>query len=350
VFDLEGKYLRTFTAKDEKLVWTPLAFAFDPDGSLRVTDVAESDKHRVHFFSAEGSRTATIGRTEQVNTLEQSPGAFLFPDGVAVAPNHTVYISDGDNRRVQVFAADGTFKSFVNTSGVPRGLAVDQKQRLYVVDALAHTIDVYDLAGRQIVAFGSHGFGPGQFNYPNDVAVDKNGRIYVSDRDNDQIQVWGWPVAEPPAVRLPQKPADLAWCLTPLLLLPLLLLRRRTRFIVTPEFVEALAASGDLTAVVSSKRLRFVAPLTDEALYAGRSFGDVPASEIVMFEEHSEPDVRAMIDKLHVGEREAILLSMAQRAKALGTEDLQLRWLSTVAEVRPVDAAEFRETYLRQAR
>ena len=90
----------------------------------------------------------------------------------------------------------GEFQSFIDTSGVPRGIAIDAEERLYVADALAHTIDVYDLKGRSLTQFGSRGFGPGQFNYPNDIALDKGGRIYITDRENNQVQVWGWPVAQ----------------------------------------------------------------------------------------------------------------------------------------------------------
>jgi hypothetical protein len=37
---------------------------------------------------------------------------------------------------------------------------------------------------------------------------------------------------------------------------------------------------------------------------------------------------------------------MTWRAKALGTEDRELRWLAVLAEVRAVDVDEFRTMYL----
>ena len=80
IFDLEGKYLRKFTPKNENLTWTPLAFSFDGSGAMRVTDVGNTDLHRLVYFSSDGSRTATVGQTGQVKSLFESPGSFLFID------------------------------------------------------------------------------------------------------------------------------------------------------------------------------------------------------------------------------------------------------------------------------
>ena len=40
--------------------------------------------------------------------------------------------------------------------------------------------------------FGSQGIGDGQFEYPNGVAVDSRDRVYVTDRENNRVQVWGY--------------------------------------------------------------------------------------------------------------------------------------------------------------
>ena len=103
------------------------------------------------------SRTAAersrLGKTKQVDQAQAARAAFYFPNGVAVAKDGRVFVADGDNRRIQVFDDKGEFKQFIDTSGVPRGLAIDAKHRLYVVDALAHTVDLYSLDGEQLVQF-----------------------------------------------------------------------------------------------------------------------------------------------------------------------------------------------------
>jgi len=207
-------------------------------------------------------------------------------------------------------------------------------------------VEIYGLDGKTITQFGSRGFGPGQFNYPNDIALDSRGRIYVTDRENNQVQVWGWPVAALPSIPVPSKPWYWLACLLPFLLLPFLLLRRKVRIIVTPDFIEGLAEVDEIAAIAGKSRLRFIAPEEDRPLYVDRVIEGITLTDLIAFEEHSESDVRSLIQKLQVDERQAVLISMTWRAKALGTQDRDLRWLAVLAEVRAVNVAEFRTMFL----
>jgi sugar lactone lactonase YvrE len=348
IFDLEGKFKRVYTPKNEKLIWTPLALAFGADGKLAVTEVGMTDRHRLMVFSADASRTVTVGRTAQVKSLEEAPGAFLFPDGVAISRDGRIFVSDGDNRRIQVFKPTGEFDYFIDTSGVPRGVAIDNKSRLYVVDAIAHTIDVYNLKGKRLTQFGGQGFGPGQFNYPNDLTVDPRYHIYITDRENNQVQVWGWKVAQPPAVSAPSSPWGWALCLSPLLLLFVPLALRRIRIVVTSDFVDVLVAAGDIRAVSERRRLKLIAPEEHRALYAGRTADGVDLEQLIEFEAHSDSDMRALREKLECSEDDAILLAMASRVAALGTENRELRRLAVLADVRALTARQFLEKYFRR--
>jgi len=351
IYDLSGKYLRRFEAKGEpKFTWGPLAIAFAPGGGLRATDVGSTDRHRIVFFTADASRTVTVGKTTQATTPEDSPGEFFFPDGIAVADDGRVFVADGNNRRVQVFSPSGEFKYFVDTSGIPRGVAIDAKEHLYVVDAVAHAVDIYDLSGTRLAQFGSRGFGPGQFNYPVDIAIDKGQRIYVTDRENNQVQVWGWPIVAP-AVFAPFT-TQWGWllCLTPLLLLFIPLALRRTRLVVTPDFVDALIEAGEITSVAARKRLKLHCPEADLPLYQGRDIDGIDLGVLITGEEYSESDMRAMRERLGTGDREAILLSMGLRAKALATQDRELRKLALLAEVTTVDIEEFLDRFIRSGR
>jgi sugar lactone lactonase YvrE len=342
IYDLNGTFKRRFAAKNEpSLDWGPMAMSFDATGALRVTDIGNSNLHRIEYFSADGSRTATVGRTVQVVGAQESPLGFYFPDGISVSRDGRVFVSDGNNRRVQVLGPTGEFKYFIDTQGIPRGMVIDAKQRLYIVDALAHSVDVRSLDGKLLTQFGSQGFGPGQFNYPNDVTLDARGRIYVSDRENDQIQVWGWPVAEPPAIGVPKSAWGWALCLLPLLLLFLPLAFRRVHVLVTPDFVEALVAGEQIAAVAGSRRLRLISPEEDHHLYEGRVVEEVDLGELIASEVFSESDVRAVKDRLECDQRTAVVLSMASRTKALATTDAELRRLAVLVEVPTVDLQEF---------
>jgi len=346
IYDLEGKFLRAFTPKGEpKFNWGPLALSFDTSGAPRVTDVGSTERHRVIYFSSDGSRTVMFGKTAQANSLLESPGEFFFPSGIAVAKNGNVYVSDSNNRRIQVFKPTGEMVRIIDSSGIPRGLAIDAKH-LFAVDALAHVVDIYDLEGKQLVQFGTKGFGPGQFNYPADVALDRTGRIYVSDRENNQVQVWGWPVAAIPTIVTPSSPWGWALCLLPLLLLLIPLMMRKVRLVVSPDFVEALIQRDIVADVAAKRKVRLMCPESDHALYEGRMVGDIDLGTLIEAEAHSESDVRAMREKLDIGEREATLLALADRARGLCTQDPDLRRLARLAEIGTFDAEQFAERFL----
>lgn len=340
IFTPNGAYLRKFVPDGKKdFQWSPLALAFDSQGGVKVTDVGSSEKHRVLYFDASGKLVKQIGSTARVNNAEESPGGFYFPNGIAVAKNGDVYVSDGDNRRVQVLDKNGTFKQFVATSGIPRGTAIDDKSRLFVADALAHQVDIYSLKGENLTSFGEQGFGPGQFNYANDVAVGGN-RIFVSDRRNNQVQVWGWPSGILPPIKPPSTPLGWLACLSPLLLLPLLLLARRRRVMVTEDFVDAMIALGKVS-MLGERRFRFVTPEEEHGRYAGRVVEGVNLERIIEPERHSASDARAIQDRLEIDENTAIRLAVARRTKGLGTENEELRGLAIMLEIPVFTSLEF---------
>jgi DNA-binding beta-propeller fold protein YncE len=130
------------------------------------------------------------------------PGGLWFPNGIAVDGDGNVYVADSNNGRVQIFDSEGKLASSIARGvgegdlGLPRGVALDG-DRLFVVDTTAHTIKVYDRPGdvsevpRYLGSFGVEGVGDDQFQYPNGIAVG-NGKIYVTDRENDRVQVWSY--------------------------------------------------------------------------------------------------------------------------------------------------------------
>jgi DNA-binding beta-propeller fold protein YncE len=47
-----------------------------------------------------------------------------------------------------------------------------------------------DKAGHYVSAWGTAGDGPGQFRVPHSIGVDSKDRVYVSDRENNRIQIF----------------------------------------------------------------------------------------------------------------------------------------------------------------
>ncbi|MFQ5591098.1 MAG: 6-bladed beta-propeller [Phycisphaerae bacterium] len=122
------------------------------------------------------------------------PGAFCYPRAIAADPGGSVLVVDKAGR-VQRFSAEGTFEvawQMPETDlGKPVGLTVDHDGRILVADTHYHRVLVYDQFGKVAASFGSEGTGDGEFELPTDVAVDKDGFIYVSEyHANDRITKW----------------------------------------------------------------------------------------------------------------------------------------------------------------
>ncbi len=74
-------------------------------------------------------------------------------------------------------------------SGAVDSGAVDSTGAIYVSDGYGNSrVHKYTAAGELIKSWGSPGSGPGQFDLPHCVRVDRHDRVLVADRSNNRIQ------------------------------------------------------------------------------------------------------------------------------------------------------------------
>jgi DNA-binding beta-propeller fold protein YncE len=195
VYSPEGVYRRTFDpGKDiTNAGWLPLGMGFAKDGSLYVTNLSAPAK--VHQFAPDGSFVQTILPTKE---------ELDFPNGVWPDGNGNIYVSDSNNGRLRVFASDGREIGSVARGaregdlGLPRGVVIDDQNRVFVVDTSAHAVNLYKTLGPDerrpayLARFGTQGTTDGAFEFPNGIAADARGRIYVTDTANNRVQVWSY--------------------------------------------------------------------------------------------------------------------------------------------------------------
>jgi DNA-binding beta-propeller fold protein YncE len=192
VYSANGAFVRTFVSPTMPKHWQPMGIAFDKAGNLYVTDVSGTD-HRLLVFDPSGKLTRTITAKDPLS----------FPNGVAIDDQGRIAVADSNNGRLVVFGQDGRLLDSVNRGvgngdlGLPRGVTFDSDGRLYVVDTTNQAINVYrlkdDASGVDFVGtFGDQGIGDGMFQYPNGIATDDHGRVYVTDRANDRLQIWSF--------------------------------------------------------------------------------------------------------------------------------------------------------------
>ncbi len=176
--------------------WRPLGLTFDAKGNLYVTEVTPG-KHRVLVLEpADGLQ---FNLKLAFGSEGSEPGQFWFPNGVAIDAQGRIYVSDGNNGRVQIFDGTGSAVGAIGRGlgngdlALPRGIAVDDSDRLFVVDTSLQAVQVYDVsngAPKFLYTFGAGG-AEDALQYPNGLALDGQGNIYVTDRENNRVQVWG---------------------------------------------------------------------------------------------------------------------------------------------------------------
>ena len=174
--------------------WQPLGLAFDKAGNLYVTDLS-GPYQKVLVIDRTAKVVRTLGENEKLN----------FPNGVAVDGAGNVYRHRQQQRppaHVRRSRARSAARSAAGAGqgnlGLPRGLAVDGAGRIFVADATGQGVFIYrapsgDSRRLDFLGFvGGEGVGDAQFQYPNSVAIDARGRVYVADTFNDRVQIWSY--------------------------------------------------------------------------------------------------------------------------------------------------------------
>jgi DNA-binding beta-propeller fold protein YncE len=191
VYTANGTYKRTVRPAGVK-AWTPLGVAYDAQGNLLVSDV--------------GGKTHSVlvldGQDKVLRTLAPEDQAFSFPNGITVNADGDVFVADSNNGRLIAFDKDGRMLGSANRGvaegdlGLPRGVAADNGDRIYVVDTTNQMVKTYKLRDDGSLAyigfFGDEGIDDGLFEYPNGVATDNRSTVYVTDRENNRVQVWSF--------------------------------------------------------------------------------------------------------------------------------------------------------------
>jgi sugar lactone lactonase YvrE len=204
VYSPTGKVLRTLGKKGEADgdFQVPGGMAFTPEGDLLVADQGNGRVQRLRpdgtFLQKWGEHGAGDG---QFGAGRGLGSRFRGPQFVAVDGEGAVYATEVATPRVQKFSATGKhLLSFGGKSTGPGGfggprpeidgpiaVCVDRNGHLWV-SATNHRVQQFDRSGRFLQSLGRDGQGPGEFHYPHGLAVDSRNRLYVVDSQNARIQ------------------------------------------------------------------------------------------------------------------------------------------------------------------
>jgi streptogramin lyase len=201
-----------------------------PDGMNlgEVSGVAVNSKGHVFVFTRSNSAAGPAYGPAAAQLLEFGPnGEFIREIGKGLygwAFAHTVRVDKDDNiwavdkgsdmvirfnpqgRVVWVFgrrseSADDEAKAWEHVNPPlppingrfrqPTDVAWDSQGNTYITDGYINSrVAKYDKNGDWVKSWGEPGNGPGQFNTPHAIAIDRNDNVYVGDRGNRRVQVF----------------------------------------------------------------------------------------------------------------------------------------------------------------
>ena len=145
-FDTEGNLIDSFGSA--QWVARPHGFRLTPEGDIWTTDYQRESGHTITKIDTAGNILLRLGARGFAGS---GPNTFNGPADVAQAEDGSFFVADGHwNNRVVKF----------------------------------------DASGRYLLEWGGKGSGPGQFDVPHTILIDRRGRVFVGDRSNERIQLF----------------------------------------------------------------------------------------------------------------------------------------------------------------
>ncbi|HJG13723.1 MAG TPA: IPT/TIG domain-containing protein [Bacteroides xylanisolvens] len=146
-----------------------MGIVVDATGDIYVSEAANSGVHRIVKYMRDGSswqRSVIAGNTEQTYVDGSfNEARFSFPGGLAVGPDGNIYV-----------AGNGAYGGDINNAD----------QSIRVLDLQNRVVRT--VAGSSLSGYNDANGSAATFSGPEDVAVDKNGLIYVLDRKNNVVR------------------------------------------------------------------------------------------------------------------------------------------------------------------
>ena len=186
----------------------PSGWGFGP-----VSAVAVDSQDRVYAFQRKDPPVIVLDKDG--NFLNSwGTGQITDPHGIYIDANDIVYVTDRDDHLAMKFTLDGKSLSVIGERGKPSDTGCDEDSGpvprpagpfnkptelfpspsgdLYASDGYRNSrVHRFSADGKLKSSWGTYGkAAPGEFHLPHSVWVDREGLVYVCDRENSRVQVF----------------------------------------------------------------------------------------------------------------------------------------------------------------
>jgi len=168
----------------------------------RVSAVAVDSAGNVYVFHRGNKADPVVVFSPDGKYLRSwGKGIFANPHGIRIDRQDHVWVTDTNLHMVMEFTSDGRLLRSWGTKGKP-GATQDTFNRptdvaflpngdFFVTDGYGNSRVVkFSREGKYLMEWGRRGTGPGEFDLPHAIVIDSRQRLYVSDRENNRIQIF----------------------------------------------------------------------------------------------------------------------------------------------------------------
>ncbi len=189
------------------------------DWEMPAAAVAGDSQDRVYCFNRDPDHPVVIFDREGNYLSSWGAGIISFAHSILLDKEDNVWLVDRNHHQVMKFTSDGNLlmtigeKGFRSDTGVPQddyssdtftkvvrgaepfnmpaGIGFNDEGEIFIADGYANArVHKFSPQGEHLMSWGEPGTGPGEFNLPHGVWVDRRGRVLVADRENDRVQVF----------------------------------------------------------------------------------------------------------------------------------------------------------------
>jgi peptidylamidoglycolate lyase len=126
---------------------------------------------------------------------------FIMPHGLKVDKQNNVWVTDVGLHQVFKFTHEGKLLFKIGEAKIPgkdathfdmpTDIAIEDDGSFYVSDGYGNSrVIKFSSTGQYLFEWGTKGSKESEFNIPHGITLDKNGNVFVADRENSSIQVF----------------------------------------------------------------------------------------------------------------------------------------------------------------
>lgn len=120
------------------------------------------------------ARNWLVGKSGDLSTQNINS----YPTRLALGPDDKLYVSDAKAGAVFIYDAELNLIGELKGLAQPLGVAVDTQGKIYVGNNGRDNVEVYSAAGAKIAVIGE-----GIIKMPNDLALDRDGKVRLSEQE-----------------------------------------------------------------------------------------------------------------------------------------------------------------------